>query len=241
MHNHTTNETNNNTAGDARSHIPAHVKAAELDVFKRSVARSGMSPESFVQALTQTSLSSLTTWDQCDLEQLLLAAEGYGVSPVGREIFLFRDDPKEPALVVLGVDGWSRVLNNHKKFAGMQFTESDELVEGVPAWIECTLHRWDRRVPTTVREYFNEVRGASMPWLTHPRRMLRHKALVQCARLAFAMVGVYDQDEAQRISAAKGGGAGRGEAGHGRRSPEGRPSTTLGVDAVKRRLGLRVA
>jgi hypothetical protein len=27
--------------------------------------------------------------------------------------------------------------------------------------MECTLHRWDRRVPTSVREYFNEVRGLS--------------------------------------------------------------------------------
>jgi hypothetical protein len=31
--------------------------------------------------------------------------------------------------------------------------------------------------------------------------MLRHKALVQCARLAFGLVGVYDPDEAERIAA----------------------------------------
>jgi len=85
----------------------------------------------------------------------------------------------------------------------MQFRQSEELVDGVPSWIECTLHRWDRRVPTRVREYYQEVRGASQPWLTHPRRMLRHKALVQCARLAFGVVGVYDQDEAQGSAANK--------------------------------------
>jgi hypothetical protein len=37
------------------------------------------------------------------------------------------------------------------------------------------------------------------PWKTHPKRMLRHKALIQCARLAFGFVGIYDQDEAERI------------------------------------------
>ena len=29
--------------------------------------------------------------------------------------------------------------------------------------------------------------------------MLRHKAMIQCARLAFGFGGIYDQDEAERI------------------------------------------
>jgi hypothetical protein len=29
--------------------------------------------------------------------------------------------------------------------------------------------------------------------------MLRHKAMIQCARLAFGFVGIYEQDEAERI------------------------------------------
>lgn len=91
-----------------------------------------------------------------------------------------------------------------------------------------------------VPEYFVEVRGSSLAWISHPRRMLRHKALVQCARLAFAMTGVYDQDEVHRISEAKrsklptkktsGNNDGRFKAG-----------MPLGVDAVKRHLGLRAA
>lgn len=180
---------------------PAHVSAMQLPVFKRSVQRSGMSPESFVQALTRTALSSLVTWSKLELETLLVAAERLGLNPLGREVFLVRDVDAldEPAVIVVGVDGWSRVLNAHKKFAGMEFRESEELIDGVPAWIECTLHRWDRRVPTRVREYLSEARGTSLAWLSHPRRMLRHKALVQCARLAFGLVGAYDHDEAQQV------------------------------------------
>ncbi|ENC7540331.1 phage recombination protein Bet, partial [Salmonella enterica subsp. enterica serovar Brandenburg] len=30
-------------------------------------------------------------------------------------------------------------------------------------------------------------------------RMLRHKAMIQCARLAFGFAGIYDKDEAERI------------------------------------------
>ena len=162
-----------------------------------------MSEESFVDALVQTSLSALITWTQLDLERLLLAAEVNGLSPTGREIFLVPSGGVlEPATVVVGVDGWSRIINTHKQFAGMRFKESEELVDGVPSWTECTMYRWDRRVPTSVREYLVEVRGVSAGWITHPRRMLRHKAMVQCARLTFGLIGIYDADEAMSKAAA---------------------------------------
>jgi hypothetical protein len=38
-------------------------------------------------------------------------------------------------------------------------------------------------------------------------RMLRHKALIQAARLAFGFSGIYDQDEAERIVSARVGPA----------------------------------
>ncbi|EBR4477838.1 phage recombination protein Bet, partial [Salmonella enterica] len=34
---------------------------------------------------------------------------------------------------------------------------------------------------------------------SHPTRMLRHKTLIQCARLAFGFAGIFDQDEAERV------------------------------------------
>ena len=33
--------------------------------------------------------------------------------------------------------------------------------------------------------------------------MLRHKALIQCARIAFGFAGIYDEDEGQRIREAE--------------------------------------
>jgi len=44
-----------------------------------------------------------------------------------------------------------------------------------------------------------ECKRNTQPWQSHPRRMLRHKAMIQCARLAFGFAGIYDQDEAERI------------------------------------------
>src|SRR3546814_1461220 len=40
---------------------------------------------------------------------------------------------------------------------------------------------------------------ATQTWQSHPRRLVRHKATIQCERLAFGVGGIYDQDEAERI------------------------------------------
>jgi hypothetical protein len=162
-----------------------------------------MSEEGFVGALTQTSLSRLDAWCLTDLERLLAAALRYGLSPTGNELFMVPDPGGSVPLLVVGVDGWSRILNAHEKFAGIEFTESPQLEDGLPAWVECTIHRWDRRVPTKVREHLCEVRGTSSAWITHPRRMLRHKAMVQCARITFGLGDIVDLDEAQRVLLAK--------------------------------------
>ena len=182
----------------------AHHRAAQLPSFRACLERSAMSEEGFVGALTQTSLSRLDAWNLPDLERLLSAALRYGLSPTGREIFLVPDPAAGAPILVVGVDGWSRILNAHEHFAGIEFKESTEQEDGIPTWVECTIHRWDRRVPTTVREHLCEVRGTSSPWITHPRRMLRHKAMVQCARITFGMGDVVDPDEAHRILIARG-------------------------------------
>jgi hypothetical protein len=76
------------------------------------------------------------------------------------------------------------LLNQHPQFNGLVFTQSDTLIDGVPEWIECAIYRKDREVPTTVREYLTEVKGENEIWKKMPRRMLRHRALQQCVRLA---------------------------------------------------------
>ena len=86
--------------------------------------------------------------------------------------------------VFMSIDGCSRLLNEHSQFNGLVFNQADTLVEGVPEWIECSIYRRDRILPITVREYFVEVRNSHDLWQKMPRRMLRHRALQQCVRLA---------------------------------------------------------
>lgn len=129
------------------------------------------------------------------LSALLIVASNYGLNPWTKEIFAFPD--KNNGIVpVVGLDGWSRIINTHPQFDGMDFNDDGESVE-------CVIYRKDRNHPIKVREYMVECKRQAGPWLSHPRRMLRHKALIQCARLAFGYVGIYDQDEAERILGAE--------------------------------------
>ena len=82
------------------------------------------------------------------------------------------------------VEGYSRILNNHPAFDGIVFTQSEETANGIPIWMECTIYRKDRLHPFIVREYFEEVKGEQAIWQKMPRRMLRHRVMQQCARIA---------------------------------------------------------
>lgn len=192
----------------AEADFTKQAETTSLDaLIKRALDRSGMTYATFVRSVTQNAFGSLTVWSEADLERLLLACEALGLSPVGKDIYAVRQEGQGSEVVLaVGLDGWARIVNRHPEFDGMEFTESPELIDGVPAWIGCTIHRRDRRVALTIKEYLCECKRDSGAWQTHPRRMLRHKALVQCARLAFELptpLGVYDPDEAERVSLAR--------------------------------------
>lgn len=123
---------------------------------------------------------------------LMVVANQYALNPWTKEIYAFPD--KNNGIVpVVGVDGWSRIINNHPQFDGMEFEQDDESCT-------CIIFRKDRGHPIKVTEYMAECKRANVgPWSSHPRRMLRHKAMIQCARIAFGYGGIYDQDEAERI------------------------------------------
>jgi len=88
--------------------------------------------------------------------------------------------------VFITIEGCSKLLNQHSQFNGLVFNQADSLIEGVPEWVECSIYRRDRIMPITVREYFVEVRNEKDIWRKMPRRMLRHRALQQCVRLAIS-------------------------------------------------------
>lgn len=193
--------------GAAQGAINTSLNTTLSDMVERALARSGMSYGTFVRCITQNAFRSLVAWSEADMERLLLTCEALGLSPVGRDVYAVQPSIGAGVLIAVGVDGWSRIVNQHPQFDGMEFEESQELLGGVPSWVRCTIHRRDRRVAMSIKEYLCEAVRDTGAWQTHPRRMLRHKAMVQCARLAFelpASSGIYDPDEAERVGQAQG-------------------------------------
>lgn len=123
---------------------------------------------------------------------LLVVANQYGLNPWVKEIYAFPD--KGSIVPVVGVDGWARIVNDHPQFNGAEFDIADD-----GSKVTCTIYRKDREHPTRVTEYLAECKRETQPWKSHPRRMLRHKAFMQCGRLAFGFTGIYDRDEAEAI------------------------------------------
>lgn len=143
------------------------------------------------ETLKSTAFKSNTPVSDEQMTALLIVANQYGLNPFTREIFAFPD--KGGIVPVVGVDGWSRIMNTHPQFDGMDFKSDAESCT-------CIIYRKDRTHQTSATEYMDECKRDSSPaWKSHPRRMLRHKAMIQAARLAFGFTGIYDQDEAERI------------------------------------------
>jgi phage recombination protein Bet len=168
----------------------------------------GVDPRGFWDTLKSTAFKQ-RNGDAPTNEQmmaLLIVADQYGLNPFTKEIYAFPDQ-NNGIIPIVGVDGWSRIINTHPQFDGLEFRFSSEKVsmpnaKECPEWCECIVYRKDRTRPTIVREYLDEVFRSlnyNNPWKSHTKRMLRHKAMIQTARIALGYVGIYDEDEASRI------------------------------------------
>jgi phage recombination protein Bet len=164
-------------------------------LISRMAVRFGVEPTKMMGTIKATAFRGDVTNEQ--MMALLIIADQYQLNPFTREIYAFPDRKAGGIVPVIGVDGWMRIINGHPQMDGVEFDES------TPDQITCTIHRKDRSHPIRVTEYAEECRRNTEPWQSHPRRMLRHKALIQCARLAFGFGAIYDPDEADRIMEAR--------------------------------------
>lgn len=156
----------------------------------RMASRYGVDADKMMGTLKATAFKGEVSNEQ--MMALLIVAEQHGLNPWTREIFAFPD--RTGIVPVVSVDGWSRIINEHPQMDGIDIQVSADGQE-----CTCAIYRKDRSHPTRITEYFSEVNRGTAPWKSHPKRMLRHKTLIQCARIAFGFAGIYDEDEAERI------------------------------------------
>jgi len=126
----------------------------------------------------------------------IAVANEYGLNPMVKEIYAFpaKGGGIQP---IVSIDGWLKIINNHKDFNGMVFEDVRE--DGKLAAIKCKIYKKGIEHPVEVVEYMDECKKPnSEPWSKWPSRMLRHKAAIQCGRYAFGLSGIIDPDEAER-------------------------------------------
>lgn len=160
----------------------------QIAAMAENLSMKNVSNESLQATLLNTVFKG-ANYDQ--LVSLIIVANQYGLNPFTKEIYAF---PSKGSITpIVSVDGWSRIINDNPQCDGIQFEQDDVSAT-------CKIYRKDRTHPTIVTEYLSECEMTNSPvWKKYPKRMLRHKALIQCARVAFGFSGIYDEDEAKRI------------------------------------------
>jgi hypothetical protein len=127
---------------------------------------------------------------QMALLSTLHLAITHELDPLLGEVVIWQDANGQ-AKPTISIDGWIKLINRQPAFSGIEFEDgfSDQQSgeEKLPQFIQCTIYRSDRQTPVRIKEYLAEVKNDHPLWATMPRRMLRHRALQQCARVAFGI------------------------------------------------------
>lgn len=181
-------------AQSASPGVPAAHDKKELSVILDLANRHGMEKAHFVQALKATVIPANTS--DAQFAAFCMVASQYNLNPLTKEIYAFpaKGGGIQP---IVSIDGWCNIINSNPYLDGIEF--DDKIVDGKLVSITCKISRKDRKLPVECTEYMSECERPTDPWKKWPARMLRHKALIQCARYAFSLSGIVDQDEAERM------------------------------------------
>jgi phage recombination protein Bet len=153
-----------------------------------------METHQFANTIKATCLPKEATDEQ--FAAFLMVAKEHNLNPLTKEIYAFpgKGGGIQP---IVGVDGWAKIMNSHPQFDGIDFHYSNDDAGHLQA-VTARIHRKDREHPIEVTEYMSECKRVNETWKQWPARMLRHKAMIQCCRIAFGFTNIVDPDEYDR-------------------------------------------
>lgn len=153
-------------------------------------SRLNMTPAKLQETLRNTVFKGAS---DAEFAALIVVANEYKLNPLTKEIFAF---PAKGGGItpVVSVDGWVRIIQEHPQCDGFEFNDFVDDSGNLYA-IECVMYRRDRARPVKVTEYMDECRGNGPAWQKTPKRMLRHRALIQAGRYAFGFSGIYGEGD----------------------------------------------
>ena len=169
----------------------------KLSVLASLGTRYNVEPAKLLDTLRNTVFKNST---ESQLMALCIVADQYQLNPFTKQIYAFPD--KGGGIVpVIGVDGWMKMMNEHPQFDGVEIEVAEDQTTGKPFSCTATIHVKNRKFPTRVTEHLSECARNTDPWNKQPRRMLRHRAIIQCIRVAFGFSAM-DPEEADALQAA---------------------------------------
>jgi phage recombination protein Bet len=169
---------------------PTKAKASALAVM---AGKYSVEPAALLSTLKETAFKGAT---DAQMMALCVVANEYGLNPFTKEIYAFPDKGAGGIIPIIGVDGWFRIVNDNPAFDGCSFVENRG-ESGSLESITCRIYRKDRAHPVELTEYLAECKRNTPPWNGQPVRMLRHRAFIQCARVAFGLSGMDPEDAAR--------------------------------------------
>jgi len=154
----------------------------------------GVAPGMFLTSIrTQCFPKGEATTEQ--LLAFLVVVHEYKLNPFLKEIYAFPDKWGNVKPVV-SIDGWVSLVNRRQDNDGFELEEKLGS-DGKPIESTCIMWVKGRSHPVKITEAYSECYRDTDPWNKMPRRMLRHKSLMQAARYAFGFSGIQDEDEAR--------------------------------------------
>ena len=172
---------------------------AKVSLVSSMAAVYNMEPQAFYKTICNTVMPNPNSTPE-QVAAFMAVAHAYSLNPFTREIYAFpaKGGGVQP---IVSVDGWCKIINSHPQLDGIVFDENHN-ADGQLVSVTCTIYRKDRSHPIRATEYLSECRRDTDTWKRWPVRMLRHKALIQTARIAFGFSGIIDEDEAGRYQEA---------------------------------------
>jgi len=123
----------------------------------------------------------------------------YGLDPFAREIYCTRN--KGRIMVIVGIDGWVRVLNRTEDYDGFQ-VEIAEDSDGKVVSVETAIHSKARKYPAVYKALASEYArlGGAVAGIV-PLHMLRIFSFRHAARLFVPLGGCVTEEEARWMGA----------------------------------------
>ncbi|WP_455476596.1 RecT family recombinase [Bartonella sp. B41] len=158
----------------------------------------GFSHDEFRETIIKTCTSTKFPFSHEEFAAFICVANTYELNPLTKEIYAL---PKKGGglIPVVSIDGWIKIIKSNPDFDGMTFQDQLDNNGNLIA-IKCSIRLKNIKDPIEVTEYLSECKQNTDVWVKYPARMLRHKATIQCARYAFGLSGIYEEDKAARIN-----------------------------------------